>query len=302
MRRSRWLALSLALGAACRPDFGASLSLVDSTRIIDVRSEPPEANPGDAVVLTPHAVSSAGNLTVPLAFSLCLAPKPATENDAVNASCLAPGGTEPVASGALATVTLPRDACRLFGPDLPPQMAGQPQLLPRAADATGGYYQPVRIDGAGPTVMALVRVRCNLAAASPDLAAAFAAQYTPNRNPRLGALTATVAGAPAALDAVPAGARVTFQVSWTPDSPESYPVLDPLAQTLSTHREAMSVSWFATDGAFLDERTGRAENDLALDTSNEWTAPASSGAVQLWIVLRDSRGGSDFAYYPLVVR
>jgi hypothetical protein len=281
---------------ACKPDFGAPLSLVTSARILAVRGDPAEAAPGASALMTPLVASPDGTQSPSLAFSLCLQPKPAGENDVVDARCLADGGTQPLASD---MIPLPSNACRLFGPDLPPQMAGQPQLAPRAPDATGGYYQPVRIDGAGPIAIALERIRCNLAAASPDLAAAFAMQYTPNSNPQLGALSATANGQPVALDSLPAGAQIAFTVGW--DAPESYPVLDALAQQLVTHREAMSVSWFASAGAFTDERTGRGEDDPALDTSNTWSAPAA-GVVHLWLVLRDSRGGTDFASYELTVK
>jgi hypothetical protein len=286
---------------ACKPDFGGPLSLVTSTRILAVRGEPAEVNPGAAVTLTPLVVSPDGTQSPSLAFSLCLQPKPSSENDVANASCLAADGTQPAANGVSASVTVPSNACRLFGPDLPPTTAGQPQLQPRAPDATGGYFQPIRVDGAGPTTMALERIRCNLAAASADLAAAYAMQYTPNRNPQLAPLAATVNGQPVALDAIPAGATVSFTTGWTADSAEFFPVLDVLAQQLVTHREAMSVSWLATGGVFTDERTGRADTDAATDTANEWQAPAA-GAVHLWLVLRDSRGGVDFASYELAVR
>jgi hypothetical protein len=35
--------------------------------------------------------------------------------------------------------------------------------------------------------------------------------------------------------------------------------------------------------------------------ANAWTAPEESGTVYLWVVLRDSRGGLDFAGYELNV-
>jgi hypothetical protein len=159
----------------------------------------------------------------------------------------------------------------------------------------------VRVDGAGPSAIALVRIRCNLAAASPELVAQFDAQYAPNRNPKLTAVSATVDGAAIALERIRAGSRVSFTVGWTQDSRERYAVYDVLAQTLVEHREAMSVAWYATDGAFADERTGSAESDEAQSTTNQWTAPSHPGPVYSWIVLRDNRGGVDFASVNLVV-
>jgi hypothetical protein len=253
--------------------------------------------------MTSLVVSPAGTVPAPaLDWSLCLAPKPSTENNVVNASCLASGGSQALASATpTASVTIPYDACRLFGPQVPPQPAGQPPFAPRAPDATGGYYQPVRVDFQGDASIALERIECSPPGASLDLAAQFEQLYTPNRNPSLAELTAAVEGQPVQLGAVPAGASVTFTAGWTPDSPESFPVVDAFNQLLVFHREALTVSWYATAGVFRDERTGRAEEDLSLQTSNSWTAPPTPGEVHAWIVLRDSRGGGDFREFAITV-
>lgn len=296
---ARLALLAVALGG-CRPDFGAALSLVTAPRLVAVRGEPAEAAPGTGVMFSVLVASPDGTVPNPdLAWSVCLQPKPTTENDVVDPACLAPGGTTPIAAGSL---TVPSDSCRLFGPDLPPQTAGQPPLQPRAPDATGGYYQPIRLDLDGRSTIALERIRCALAGASMDLATEFQSRYTPNQNPTLTPLSAEVNGAAVPLDQIPAGAKMTLTVGWTPDSPETYPVLDALDQTLIDHREAMSVAWYATAGALADERSGRAEDDPALAVDNTFTAPAAPGPVHLWVVLRDSRGGVDFAGYDLVVR
>ena len=63
----------------------------------------------------------------------------------------------------------------------------------------------------------------------------------------------------------------------------------------------MRVAWYVSAGQLDTESTGRAEDDLALSTSNRWLAPSNAGAAKLWIALRDSRGGVDFAAYDLVV-
>ena len=298
------MAAALPLWAGgCRPDFGSPLSLVTAPRVAAVQLEPPEAAPGASVTAHAFVISADGAVTPTLAWSLCLTPKPTTQNGVVDPACLQPTGTTPLATTAAPlALTLPSSACRLFGPDTPPQPAGQPPAQSRAPDVTGGYYQPLRLDLDGASTVALARIRCALAGASFDVAAAYAAAYRANRNPTLTPLQAAVAGAPVALDAIPAGASVTFSVGWSGDSPESFPVLDPLAQTLVTHREAMTVSWFAGAGAFAVEESGRAEDDPALDTSNRWSAPTTAGPVHLFLVLRDSRGGVDFAAYDATVR
>jgi hypothetical protein len=197
--------------------------------------------------------------------------------------------------------TVPANACALFGPDPPPQMMGQPPLRPRDPDVTGGYYQPLRLVDGEVTGFALERVTCDLAQAGADLAVEYAATYHANANPSLQPLTATAGGAPVALTAIPAGSVIDFSVGWPADAVESFPVFDVNAAALITHRESMRVSWFATAGSFTHEVTGRDETDSATSTDNLWTAPSTPGPVHLWLVLRDSRGGVDFAAYELTV-
>ena len=80
---------------------------------------------------------------------------------------------------------------------------------------------------------------------------------------------------------------------------------DPLAQTVSMQREALTVSWFATSGAFESDQTGRAASDLETSTDNGWTAPSTApmngGAVLVWVVLRDDRGGVAWQRYRITV-
>jgi hypothetical protein len=95
---------------------------------------------------------------------------------------------------------------------------------------------------------------------------------------------------------------VTLAVGWSADSAETFPVLDPAAETLVTQREAMTVSWFATDGVIGEANSGRATGDDTLFTTTTWTAPSHPGAAHLFFVLHDDRGGIDFAQYDLKVQ
>jgi hypothetical protein len=299
-------ALSMLLvvaGAGCQPDFGPSLSHVLAPRVAAVRFDPPEAAPGATVTATAFVVTPAGAAMPAIDWSLCLVPKATTVNDVVDPACLQPGGTMVSSTTAApAPLTLPAMGCRLFGPDAPPQMSGEPPLQSRAPDVTGGYYQPVRADLDGAPTIGLARIRCALSGASFDVAAEYNATYVSNRDPSLTPLAAFVDGAPVALDAIPAGRVVTLAAGWSDDSPESFPVLDVLSQTLVTHREAMTVSWLASDGVLAAANTGRAEADPELFTTTTWTAPSTPGIVHLFVVLRDSRGGVDFAAYDATVR
>ena len=108
-------------------------------------------------------------------------------------------------------------------------------------------------------------------------------------------------GQSVALDAVPTGARIELQASWSAADAESYAYFDRSAQTIATKRDAMRVAWYANSGSLATESTGRDEDESATTTSNLWLAPSYPGISRLWLVLRDSRGGVDFATYDLTV-
>jgi hypothetical protein len=294
------LLITLAV-AGCAPDFGQLASLVTEPRVLAVRGEPAEVRPGQDVMFTTLVVSPDGTDAAPqLAWSLCLTPKPLDENNVVASGCLGGGdGIMPVGDPApMQTINVPLNACGLFGPDPPPSKPGEPPLRPRDPDVSGGFYQPVRVERDKLTGFGLERITCNLASAGADIAIQFAMSYHPNTNPTL----MTPLGSSTAFDAIPAGSKVTFTAAWTPESVETYPVYDVVAQNIIDHREAMRVSWFATAGSFEHEVTGRTEDETETSSDNVWTAPAQAGVVHLWLVLRDSRGGIAFAGQDLGVQ
>jgi hypothetical protein len=292
------LVYAIVLLAGCKPDFGAPLALVTEPRVLAVRGVPAEAPPGAMVTWDALVGSSDGVIAAPaLDFAFCRQPKPLTENDVVPPGCVTVDGVEFFgATGPSAAAPLPDDACRLYGPDVPPAMPGAPPLQPRNPDVTGGYYQPVRVALGTAVSYDLERLHCNLAGASLALAQQYSARYMPNQHPVLVPLQTSIP-----LDAIPAGAKVTLTVGWTPESAETYPVLDLAAQALVDHREALRVSYHATAGTFDAERTGRDETDPALTTTNVWTAPSTPGVVHLFLVLRDSRGGTTWSTHDATV-
>lgn len=84
---------------------------------------------------------------------------------------------------------------------------------------------------------------------------------------------------------------------------ESFAYLDPQSHTLVDRHEAMRVSWFTTGGTMDKDHTGNQEADSAQTTSdNIWTAPAETGPVFIWVVLRDDRGGVDWRSFKVDVR
>lgn len=287
MRKALLLALLLL---ACRPDFGLPASLVASQRILAVRAVPAEASPGSPIQLQALAVSPAGTDGAPqLQWAFCGSPRPATDNNVAPADCMG-GAVRPLAGP---SAVLPTDACLLYGPDTPPQVPGQPPFRARDPDVTGGYYQPLRVLYAGEATIALPRILCNLGQAPGEVARSYRERYQPNANPVL-----------RGVDAPPqarAGQKVTLTARWDPQDAESFLVYDVASQSLREQREALRVSWFATAGKFEHDTTGRGAGEIETSTDVVWEAPLNAGAVHLWAVLRDSRGGVDFRAFDVAV-
>jgi len=290
--------LFLFASLSCRPRFEERESLVTGPRVLALRAEPPESSPGQtatyrALVATPEGEAQA----ITFQWSFCAAPKPLTENNSVSAACL--GDQVRPLEGVFVEIqaATPTDACELFGPDTPPG-----DFRPRDADETGGFYQPLRLRALGQTAFGLERITCNLPNAPLDVAVDLTKRYVPNRNPTLLPIHAQKDGEEISPTALAAGEDVVFEVSWAEADAEAFLAFDPNMQSLSLRREAMRVSWFATAGAFEHDVTGRTEEDESTSTSNPFRAPAEPGPIFLWIVLRDSRGGLDFAGYTIDVQ
>ena len=97
-----------------------------------------------------------------------------------------------------------------------------------------------------------------------------------------------------AFSALPAATRLVLQASWDASSAETFAYYDAASQAVTTQREAMEVAWYASGGALDTGTTGRSADDMTTSTTVAFTTPANAGPVRLWIVLRDSRGGTDF--------
>jgi hypothetical protein len=275
-------AVILVLACGCQDALDQRLAIVKEPRVLAIVAEPPEVRPGSDVMLTALAGGPDGALEAVPAWSLCAAPKPPTEDNAVADGCLA---DQVVALGSSATITatVPTDACRTFGPDV-----ASTGFRPRDPDPTGGYYQPVRADlEALEAAFGFARITCNLANAPGDVAQAYRTMYVANANPTLDPLAIDGAPAPAT---VPANTAVTLVASWPSTAVESFFYFDPDTQRLVTRREAMRLSWFATGGTLAVDASAVAETDDTTSVTTTWHTPAA-GPATLWIVLRDSRGG-----------
>jgi hypothetical protein len=290
------LALSGAL--SCVPNLSNTDSVVTAPRILAVVSQPAEAPPGAKVTFTALVASPGGTqASAPITWGFCEAPTPLTTDEPVSNACLDTSSLVHAGSGETITAATPSNGCSTFGPDTPPG-----GFRPHDPDVTGGYYQPLGavLTGSDAT-FELARIRCDLANAPSAIVSQFAAEYHVNQNPVLSPLTATIDGAEAPFTSVHAGAQVAFTASWPASSAETFAYYDPSTVTLTTQRESLQVAWYATDGSFATESTGRASNDVATTTEDTWTAPSTAETVHLWIVLRDSRGGVDFAAYDVNV-
>jgi hypothetical protein len=171
----------------------------------------------------------------------------------------------------------------LFGPDRPEPKPGEPAGRATDPDATGGYYQPLRLGSPGAVSIAEVRIRRGLAGATQEQVAQFGASKL-NENPTIASL--------AHPDTVARGARVPLHLEHS--QPESYLWLDPASRALVERTETVRISWYSTAGLFDSERTA--------DGDNTWTAPDDAGDITLWVVLRDDRGGVAFAEYRVKVQ
>lgn len=290
----RILLLPLLSALACQNALDQRLAIVSDPRILAVVSEPPETAPGGAVMLTALVADRNGSIDRTLQWSWCTAPKPPTEDNAVAAGCLADPAIA-LGDAAAVVATVPSDACRSFGPDV-----ASIGFRPRDPDPTGGYYQPARALSANAIpAFGFTRISCNLARAPSAVAQAYKTEYVANRNPILAPLV--IDGTVSATE-VPRDREVTLVAMWPAEAAETYLYYDPAAQRLRTRREAMRVSWFATDGTLAADASSVGEDDDQNWATTTWKTPDSPGTATLWLVLRDSRGGIATQTIAIIVR
>lgn len=323
-RRSRgwdWGARSAAalLLLSCVPEVGLPPSRVVAPRVIAVQAEPPELAPGERVrlrlwVATPSGPATAATLA-DASWDFCRAPKPPSEDNFVSPRCLQdPTARLPIAAtGPEVEAEVPAEACAWHGPQAPPSAPGEPSPRPRDADASSGYYQPLRVVTAlvaQPTIAA-VRIQCGLATAPPETAAAYRADYRPNQSPLLPRLAidladdATGAGLGEAPSpgpiVVPVARELHLSLQLPLGSAEDYLRFDLATQALQSDREVLRVSWFATAGALAESVSAVTDRGSAGLLAGTLFQPGSqAGPAWLWAVLRDSRGA--VAVLPAALR
>ena len=280
-RRIVWLGLSV-LG--CQPDFDRPASRVDQLRVLAVVLDPPEAMPAGRVRAEVLVVGPAGRVIEPTPrWSLCVRrPELAAFNSVADACSLpSEGGLAFLGLGEALEFPVPSTACASFGSEAPPADGEGRLIRPVDPDATGGYYQPIRIDVAGAVAFGGPRISCALPRASADVVRAFRARYVPNRNPvmlplEVGAKTTR-------------GERLRVVVRLAEGSRERYVVYDARDGTLGERTENLEARFFTTAGSFSSDAAS-GDGELA----SQLTVPDVSGRMTLWVVVRDERGGIAF--------
>jgi len=345
-----WKRLSIVSFAAvgsfgCLPDVDSDLSLVDAPRVLAVAATPAEARPGESVQLNALVADPGGTVTeAPVVWEFCKARRPLAELGPFASRCLAEEASDalvPIGVGPTATATVPSDACRLFGPDVPPSESGKATGRPVDPDLTGGYQQPLRVTapGADGRSMFGLRLSCGLARATQRQSVEYRRLYQANHAPELGTLQWQVAGTGDPVwheppIQVPPGTDVALRIDWTacPEvatcgdgwctqgetvatcpadcegqpigcgGAEAYLLFDPVTLELQVRRESIAVAWYATAGTFEESRNGRASDDPTPFEENVWSAPLEPTSTTLWVVVRDDRGGATWRAADVIVQ
>jgi hypothetical protein len=318
LRTLRALLVAVTL-IACVPDVDIDESQLGAPRVLAVRGTPAEARPGEEVAYEALVADARGTVEGELSWAYCVARTPLAELGPVARGCVegTGGAIVDIGSGSMASAPIPDDACRLFGPDPP---VDEPGGRPVDADSTGGYRQPLRIEGDEVAIFEQ-RISCGVYGANQAQAAELTRRYRRNEAPSIDALEIVVDGGARALEGDIAPGVYEIVVRWPTcpnadacgdavcgvdedrtscaedcDAPrgcggaERYLRFDLATRTIVEEREALRVAWYVSGGELALERTGVASDEAESSTSNELTIEAS-GDVVVIAVVRDERGG-----------
>lgn len=327
------LTILLSVLTACVPDVDVDESLLGEPRLLAVRAEPAEAGPGESVRFVALYAGADGAIDAPIDWAFCTARKPLAELGPVSQACLelTHSTLVPLGEGIEASGAVPREACRLFGPEPPPAEDGAPAGRPVDSDITGGYAQPLRLFVPGDDSAALfeLRLACGLFGATQAEAAEYTQRYRRNVAPAIRALDLVhedgrVVSLDEPADVAP-GEVVTLRASWpacpdhdvcgdglcgidetriecpddctTPSScagAERFLRFDVASRALVAGRESIRAAWYTSGGVLEAERTGVGADDPRASTDNALTVPEADGELTILVVLRDARGGASW--------
>jgi hypothetical protein len=237
LRRAAMVLAGTSILAGCSPELDDRAFQIAGPRLLAIAATPAEAEPKASVTFRALYVDPTGERTGgDLAWAFCTARKPLTEQGTVSSACVRASGADLTAlgSGTAMTGALPDDGCRLFGPDRPAPVDGEPVGRAVDPDPSGGFFQPVRLrvsDGGVSTAIGAARLACGISGATPEQSVDFVKRYRRNENPTIAALAIARAGSSALItpdapgaDAgamVARGESVTLRAAWDtcPTSP-----------------------------------------------------------------------------------
>ncbi len=321
----------------CVPDLDVDESRLNAPRVLAIASDPAEARAGETVSFTALYAGQDGVIEeAPLDWAFCLTRPSPSELSPYASSCVAWEGEGLISIGVGSSVrgAVPREACRLFGPDPPPVGEDGAAGRPIDPDPTGGYRIPLRVIEPDDDAIAMgeLRVSCGVAGATQALSAAFRRRYRANVAPMVALTLHDEAGAPIEGSAV-LGSRITLRVAIptcaTEDvcgdglcgideeldscvadcgapsagcgGQERYLRYDPASASLVTERESLRLSWYATRGALELERNGLSSDAPSGGVlENTWTA-TEPGEATIVVVARDDRGGANWVTRTITV-
>lgn len=292
------LGIGLALGSGgCRQNMDPA-SYVTGLRVLTITAQPPQVPPGQTAAVSALVVDTQGR-PLSIAWNQCLAAP--LQGQAVNPDCLTGadnGSLQALGSGPQIAVTMPTT------PSV--QTLGLP-------DATGGLYLPLVVQATvdGDSLVATYGLRVNLTGEPANQNPLLTGVYTvvPGSGGDADAGSAGTGELLTAIDPVTplpvqAGDVLTLRVTFAPESAEPYQIPVPSSTGSSMPRtvtETLSVAYFATAGTLSGGTSGidRPDRLLTLDSAH---LPASGTAIDLWVIGRDERGGSDFLHRTLILQ
>ena len=258
--RARSFAVAVVLLVGCSREDLSAAGYVNGLRLLGAQAEPPEADPGEQVMLTAWVVDPRGG-GIDVTWSACMLPS----NGLANPGCTDGQGQGLVALGRGPTLGI-------TVPSVTPAMLGPP-------DATGGVYLPLVIHASanGDSVVGVYRLRIH-------------GNQDPNHNPQF----VSVTNLP--LDGTPMpvyqGEVLPLVATYADDAHEYYMIPGETEKVF----EMLTTQWFATAGTFPDAPVGgTGVEPLTLDRG----LPPSGGSIDVWIVGHDDRGGTTMVHGTL---
>lgn len=300
--------VALAFTYGCVPAIEDDPSLALEGQILGVRFQPAEVKPEGETRATALIVSEEEDRTADVAFSMCVARKPLSELGPVHPACLSEekgnDALQALGKGSRVKLAVPKNACNLFGPQRPVAEPGQPPGRPVDPDASGGFYQPViaRLDDA---VLGSLRLNCGVPGGTQAQVAQYNQEHEDNQNPTVKKVEIRVPGGQwevISLDdqaplRVSRNQIIRVRSEW--DELERYLYLDPESREFVKKTETLIASFYSSIGGFDEHRV---QLDDKGRVTSEFESGSERGEIQVWIVVRDDRGGLGWESFKLDVR